>query len=180
MTNLEKLSKILQVETHEPKVKGITMNVVRSHLGHWKRYKEKHEEETDLEDVDMEIDEDAKESITRTVDERIAPMKEDLRELRTNFNALVERMKPKEEGRTEPKGPLEDEKELRKIRMKMSSLTRHHSRPIGNRPRPLKTRPLDVTSLQPRCQSHLSINICSRGVSYAERAMLNRARSRTP
>ena len=73
------------------------MSVLRSHLGHWKRYKEKHEEETDLEDVDMEIDEDAKESITRKVDERIAPMKEDLRELRTNFNALVERMKPEEE-----------------------------------------------------------------------------------
>lgn len=102
--NLEELSKILQVETHEPKIKGITMSVLRSHLGHWKRYKEKHEEETDLEDVDTEIDEDARESITRKVDERIAPMKEDLRELRTNFNALVERMKPEEEEKNRTQG----------------------------------------------------------------------------
>jgi len=80
------------------------MSVLRSHLGHWKRYKEKREEETDLEDVDMEIDEDAKESITRKVDERIAPMKEDLRELHTNFNALVERMKPEEEEENRTQG----------------------------------------------------------------------------
>ena len=86
----------------EQRVVNITPRIISSQHALWQRHKKRNETD-EGKDLTQEPRNDLTESIMDEVEERPAPMREGINEIRMNFDALMERMKPEEEEKTESK-----------------------------------------------------------------------------